>query len=87
MSTLRMYSMTETDLMEVAASIKVVILRGLVANNHLTEDEADEWAGNHTIILHKPKWGLFRRVFGKAKDDDGTDVEWTLVSRVMEQKP
>lgn len=77
-----MYTVGETDLMKNADIVKVSVLRGLIAAGLVSEEEADKWAAAHTFLVHKPKWGLFSRLFGKGEAlDDGLMV--TLVSRAV----
>lgn len=77
-----MYTSTEADFMRNADIAKVSILRGLVKDGLLGAEVADEWAATHTFLAHKPKWGLFSRLFGKG-DTGPEGLQLTLVARTL----
>ena len=79
-----MYSNDLTGLMQNADMTKVIVVGGLVSDGLLEAEEADEWCSTHAVILHKPKWRLFRRLFkrNEGEVDESTGLVMQLVARL-----
>lgn len=80
MSTIRMYSVSEIEMMQNADGVKYEVLHGLVEDGLLDKEQGDEWAAAHTLLIHAPRWGLFRRLIGK-QDTSVEGLRITLVKR------
>lgn len=53
MSTIKTWTMTQSDLEDTADSIKAVIAEAMVDSGILAADAANKWCASHTLIMRK----------------------------------
>ncbi len=82
MSTYSYYQMTDEDLEDQADFVKCRVLAALAVDDLISEDDAESWARNHTLI--KRKKGFFRTISDKWKKEE-VEVDssfWLVVKKV-----
>jgi len=78
------FAMSKEDIESNVEAAKLIILGGLVHDSVMTQEAADKWAANHTIIFRKKPF--FRRLINAVKNPDtnSNDYSFVLVKLVAE---
>ena len=72
------YTLTQSDLEDLADVVKTVIVGGLVKEGLLESDIAEDWARTHTLIARKKS--IFRTISRLWKDTaEPGGLTWRLV--------
>ena len=71
---------TQTDLEQVADSVKIAIVKAMVTEKILTLEQAEEWCQNHTVLFREKT--LFRTISNLWKKEVSQDYYLIVVKSV-----